>query len=193
MRIVFTLVLACVLQLTVSAQQTQEPPETATGAVVPHAKTRMAAAYARAEKESKKVFVQFHASWCTWCHKMDASMNDIACRDFFASNFVIVHLVVDESKDKKQLETPGADSMRAVYNGAGQGIPFWLLLDSKGNLISDSRLRKPGLANDLGENTGCPATEEEVDFWIAALKKAVAVSAEQEAKIRVRFRKNEVK
>lgn len=134
----------------------------------------------------------FHASWCTWCHKMDASMNDAACKDFFDKNFVVVHLVVDESKDKKNLETPGADAMRTKYHGEGQGIPFWLIFDSKGVLISDSKLHKPSDNNDIGENVGCPASDAEVNFFIAALKKAVSVSAAQEAGIRERFRKNDV-
>lgn len=157
------------------------------------ARTILQDAIAKAAKENKSVFVMFHASWCTWCHKMDASMNDAACSDYFNKNYVIVHLVVDESKDKKDLETPGADAMRTQYNGEGQGIPFWLIFDSKGNLISDSKMHKTSDTNDIGENVGCPASGPEVDFFITALKKSAALSAETETKIRERFRLNEVK
>ncbi|HQV55912.1 MAG TPA: thioredoxin family protein, partial [Chitinophagaceae bacterium] len=58
-------------------------------------------AYALAAKENKKVFIMFHASWCGWCHKMDKSMNDESCKKYFDDNFVIRHLVVNESPDKK--------------------------------------------------------------------------------------------
>ncbi|MES1220386.1 MAG: thioredoxin family protein, partial [Bacteroidota bacterium] len=80
------------------------------------------AAVAEAAKENKKVFIIFHASWCGWCHKMDSSMNDKACKKFFDDNYVIRHLVVHESKDKKKLENPGAAEMLKKYNGADQGI-----------------------------------------------------------------------
>ena len=65
-------------------------------------------AYQQAAKENKNVFVIFHASWCGWCHKMDKSMNDPICKKFFDDNYIIRHLVVDEAKDKKNLENPGA-------------------------------------------------------------------------------------
>src|SRR5262245_59579866 len=77
-----------------------------------------------AAKENKNVFVIFHASWCGWCHKMDTSINDKTCKDFFYKNYVIRHLVVDESRDKKALENPGADELRAKYHGDNEGIPF---------------------------------------------------------------------
>lgn len=159
----------------------------------PGAQTMLKEACAKAEKEKKDVFVIFHASWCTWCHKMDASMNDASCRDFFNKNFITVHFVVDENPDKKSLETPGADELRTQYHGEGQGIPFWLVFDSNGNLISDSKMPNTSGANDIGENTGCPASAAEVDFFISVLKKCTTVSAGDEVKIRERFRKNEVK
>jgi len=81
-------------------------------------------AYQQAAKEKKNVFVMFHASWCGWCHKMDKSMNDPACKKFFDDNYIIRHLVVDEAKDKKNLENPGAAEMKIKYNGDGQGIPL---------------------------------------------------------------------
>ena len=100
-------------------------------------------AYQQAAKENKNVFLMFHASWCGWCHKMDKSMNDTSCKKFFDDNYVICHLVTDESKDKKNLENPGAAEMKIKYNGEGLGIPFWLVFDKDGNLLSDSKIR-PG-------------------------------------------------
>src|SRR5215212_8327496 len=85
----------------------------------------MQQAYQQAAKEKKKVLVIFHASWCGWCHKMDSSMNDKNCRKFFEDNFVTCHMVVNESKDKKNLENPGADEFKIKYHGDGVGIPFW--------------------------------------------------------------------
>ncbi|MCX6316747.1 MAG: thioredoxin family protein [Bacteroidetes bacterium] len=178
-----TLLLLILLHVVSAGQQVNGVPDT---------KQIMADAYAKAQREKKSVFVMFHASWCTWCQKMDASMKDPACSTFFDQQFVMVHLVVDEAKDKKQLETPGAADMRKQYGGEGQGIPYWLMFDRNGKLISDSKLHTAADKNDFGENVGCPASAAEVDFFIGALKKCTLLSAEQESAIRERFRKNEV-
>lgn len=148
-------------------------------------------AYLQAAKENKNVFVMFHASWCVWCHRMDTSMNDAACKKFFDDNYIIRHLVVDESKDKKSLETPGGAEMKIKYNGDGQGIPFWLVFDKDGNLLTDSKMRKEGEGPEKGDNAGCPATEKEVDFFIDVLKKTSSISKEQIEIIRKRFREND--
>ena len=68
--------------------------------MAPSANDILKEAYQQATKENKNVFVMFHASWCGWCHRMDNSMNDETCKNFFTDNYVIRHLVVDESADK---------------------------------------------------------------------------------------------
>ena len=148
-------------------------------------------AYRQAAKENKNVFVIFHASWCGWCHKMDTSMNDPVCKAFFNDNYVIRHLVVDESKDKLALENPGAKELKIKYNGDGQGIPFWLIFDKEGNLLSDSKMRGKMEGPEKGANTGCPASEKEVAFFVDVLQKTSKLNTEQLEIIRKRFRKNE--
>ena len=52
---------------------------TTLGCVAQHMPTTesiLSTAYNQAQKEKKNVFVIFSASWCGWCKKMDASMND---------------------------------------------------------------------------------------------------------------------
>lgn len=61
---------------------------------------------------NKNVLVIFHASWCGWCHKMDSSILDNKCRKFFQENYVIAHLTVEESPNKKQMENPGAAEIK---------------------------------------------------------------------------------
>ena len=65
-------------------------------------------AYSEAARQNKKVLVLFHASWCGWCQKMDAAMNDNSVKKYFTDNYVVKHLVVYESKGKENLENPGA-------------------------------------------------------------------------------------
>lgn len=159
------------------------------------AKEILANAFSQASKEHKKVFVKFSASWCGWCKKMDASMQDPAVKTYFDDNFVTVHLVVDESKDKLNLETPGADEIRLQYNGDNkQGIPFWLILDDKGTLLADSYMRTKGqLPTEKGENTGCPASNEEVSYFLGILMRTTSLSKEALSIIGERFRENQIK
>ena len=148
-------------------------------------------AYLKAAKENKNVFVLFHASWCGWCHKMDKSMNDPVCKKFFDDNYIITHLVVDESKDKKALENPGANELRNKYYGDGMGIPFWLVFDKEGKLLFDSKIRAVGEGPEKGENTGCPANAEEVAYFVKVIKNTSKLNAAQLEIIIKRFRENE--
>jgi hypothetical protein len=152
----------------------------------------MQEAMQQAAKEKKNIFIIFHASWCGWCHKMDSSMDEESCRKFFDDNYVIRHLVVDESRDKKNLENPGANEFRAKYNGDNQGIPFWLIFDKNGVLIADSQMRPAGAGLDTrGANLGCPATEQDVTQFVEILKKTAHPTKSQLRAIEKRFRMNE--
>lgn len=148
----------------------------------------MQKACAQAAKENKKVFIMFTASWCGWCKRMDKSMNDEECKKYFDENFVVRHMVVDESGDKKNLETPGGAAFRTRYGGDGQGIPFWLIFDKDGNLVADSM--KPDGSTGGKLNTGCPAEPAEVDYFISVLRKTTKLKEDQLEKISKRFRKN---
>jgi thioredoxin-related protein len=151
----------------------------------------MKKAQQQAAAEKKNVFVMFHASWCIWCHRMDTSMNDASCRDYFKNNYVVVHMTVSESDTVKHPDTPGAQEMMNKYYGAGLGIPYWLIFDKNGSLLADSKIRTPDQAEAQGDNIGCPATADEVEAFIVKLKKTSVLSDAQADAIRKRFRQNE--
>ena len=151
----------------------------------------MQEAYSIAKKENKKVLVIFHASWCGWCHKMDTSLNDPSVKKYFDNNFVIRHMVVFESKGKENLENPGALEMLSKYNGKDDGIPFWLIFDKDEKFLVDSKRKSIENGVEKFTNSGCPATKEEVDYFIEVLKKTTALKEDELEKIRIRFRKNE--
>lgn len=142
----------------------------------------------QAAREHKKVFIIFHASWCGWCHRMDSIMANADCKKLFADNFVIRHLTVQEAKGKEHLENPGGTAMMEKYQGKGKGIPFWLIFDANGKLLADCLMRPDGAGLDKpGENTGCPATKEEVAHFVKVLKQTTALNAGQLAVIEKNF------
>ena len=145
-------------------------------------------AKAEAAKTHKNIFVIFHASWCVWCHRMDTAMNDDGTKSFFDKSYVIKHLTVDESKDKKDLENPGAAALRTKYHGDQQGIPYWFILDKNGKLLADSRLHSDD-GKVTGNNVGCPAQPDEVAYFIRVLKKTSDLTDAQLEMIKERFLK----
>lgn len=151
----------------------------------PNSGSIMAAAYKKAAKENKNVFVIFHASWCGWCKKLDASLNDATVKKTFDARYVTVHLTVQENAANKKSENRGADVFLKKYKGQDAGLPFFLIMDKKGKFLGDSFVK--------GENLGCPATEEEVSAFIALLRKTSKISEDQLQIFSARFRQNEAK
>lgn len=175
--------LILLLLLIVSGAFAQETPRSADEI--------MNEAIANATAENKSIFLMFHASWCGWCKKMDASMKDETCKDFFDKNYVIIHMVVKESAANKHLENPGAAELLAKHKGDKSGIPFWLIFDNKGELLADSFIRPEGTGMDqAGSNIGCPAKEDEIAAFITKLKTTSSPTKEEEAAITERFKKN---
>ncbi|HKH63189.1 MAG TPA: thioredoxin family protein [Flavitalea sp.] len=145
-------------------------------------------AYRQAATDNKNVFLMFHASWCGWCHKLDSSINDKTVSDFFNNSYVITHLIVYESKDKKNLENPGALELLGKYKGNDLGIPYWIIFDKNGKWLADSQMRQEGADfNVLGENVGCPASREEVNHFLKVLAKTSSLNANQLSVVEKRF------
>jgi thioredoxin-related protein len=151
----------------------------------------MTDAFKLAKSEGKSVMIVFHASWCGWCKKFEASVNDPSCRNFFEDNFVIRYLDILERGDKKSIENPGAIDIFNKNGGEGGGIPYFLIYDKNKNLISDSKMKMPGDGPEKPmQNIGCPASEEEAAAFIKILSKAEKISDAEKIAITERFRKN---
>ncbi len=144
----------------------------------------LSGAYSKAAKEHKKVLLIFHASWCGWCRKMEASLNDATVKPLIDKNYVTAYLDVLENIKDKSLENAGAVDSLTHYDGKDSGLPFWTVLDKNRNVLAKSE-------DKLGGNIGCPASEAEVRAFIQILKQTSLLSEGELKLIAVRFRRNE--
>ncbi len=158
---------------------------------MPSASTVMSRAEVKAKKENKNILLIFHASWCPLCKKMEACLNDPSCKKMFDDNYVIAYLDVLESKDKKKLENPGGLDLLKEYRAEEAGLPFWVILDSHGMLLFDSRIRPKGTGLDVpGKNVGCPTQVDEVNFFVKVLKETSNLKDTDLSVIQELFSKN---
>ncbi|MFD0793955.1 thioredoxin family protein [Mucilaginibacter litoreus] len=149
-------------------------------------------AYAKAAKENKNVMLIFHASWCGWCKKMEASINDPLVKKMFDDNYVITTLDVMEQPAKKSLENPGSLEVMTKLKGEKSGLPFWVILDATGKVLADSQIRPAGASLDTyGDNVGCPASESEVATFTKILKATSKLNDGQLTVIAKRFALNQ--
>jgi thiol-disulfide isomerase/thioredoxin len=138
---------------------------------LPSSETVLNNAFAQAAKENKKVLLIFHASWCGWCKKMEASINDPLCKKMFDDNYVTAYLDVMENPGNETLENPGSMDVIKKYGGDKSGLPFWLILDAKGLVLANCELKRDGAATAGPEdNIGCPANEKEIVYFTNILK-----------------------
>ncbi|MBC7509814.1 MAG: hypothetical protein H7320_13860 [Ferruginibacter sp.] len=64
-------------------------------------------------------------------------MNDAIIKKIFLDNYVAIHFTVFEFPENKKMELPGATEFRKLYKSNNKAdLPFWLVMDSKGNLCS---------------------------------------------------------
>lgn len=139
-------------------------------------------ALTEAKSGNKNVLLMFHASWCKWCHIMEKNMNLPETKPVFDKKFVTAYIDVQEGGEKKKLENPGGEELMNRYKGKDAGLPFWLILNPKGEVLADS-------FNDKKENLGCPSTAEEVDVFAAKLKKSAKMNDNELQAVRNAFLK----
>ncbi|MEI9974019.1 MAG: hypothetical protein WDO73_19395 [Ignavibacteriota bacterium] len=89
-----------------------------------------------------------------------------------------MHCTVEESEQKKALETPGGDALLKSLGGPA-GLPYFAFLDEKGAPIVNSR--RPRDNGQPGDNIGHPAEPQEVDWFMTMLSKAAPRMTRDEA------------
>ena len=151
----------------------------------PSAQELLSVAVKTAKAENKTILVHFAASWCGWCKRLDAFLQAPEVGKLMSEKYVLLELTVQESREKKALENPGAEELMSKMGGANAGLPFYFFLDKEGKKIGDS-LAMPG-----GKNIGHPANAEEIKAFVGLLKQtAPRMTSEQLAKIADYLNKN---
>ena len=143
-------------------------------AEAPTADQVLSTAKAKAVAEHKAIFVHFGASWCGWCKRLDAFLDQPDIKPLFGKYFIPVKLVVQENDKNKSLENPGSDAVLKRLGGPS-GLPYSAFLDAQGALIVNSKRN--------GENIGYPAAPEEIDWFIQMMKKAAPKISQDDVKI----------
>jgi thiol-disulfide isomerase/thioredoxin len=134
----------------------------------PSADQMLSQAEATATAEHKVVFVHFGASWCGWCRRLDAFLNQPNIKSIFEKYFVTVKVVVQESEKNKGLENPGGEDFLKKFGGP-DGLPYSAFLDAHGGLIVNSKL--PSSMGGEG-NIGFPVKPQEVDWFVKMMRTA---------------------
>lgn len=139
----------------------------------------------QAESSDKTVFLIFHASWCGWCKKLDAGLQDPGVKPHIEANYIVTHLVVMESKEKKELENSGGSEVMKELGGEKSGLPFYAFIDGKGKMIANSNTMPKE------QNIGYPAANEEITAFEGLLQKSAKhLTNEQRAQVMGYFVKN---
>lgn len=171
----FTLVASFAAVPRVNAQELIKPtapaaaaapaPKTAPTPAPVDARVLLKDAMKKASKEKKAILVVFGASWCGWCHRLDAFLAHPDAKPILEDNYVIVHLDVKESGPKKSQENPSGNEVLAELGGDEAGLPFYAFLNAKGDKVADSN------AMPKNSNIGYPAAPEEIAAFEGLLKK----------------------
>ena len=116
---------------------------------------------------NKKLFLVFGYQGCGWCRVLDKYHQDSSVNAILSKYFSIAKIDIYKTK-------AGVD----LYKTYGKpGTPSWTIFDLKGDVLVDS---------DNGKgNIGYPAEENELEYYVFALRKAVSTISETECAILV--------
>ena len=134
----------------------------------PTAEMLLSQGMAKAKAEHKNVLLDFKASWCPWCVRLDALYEDPKFADKFKKAFVIVPIVIVEREELKSKTNEGWEALMLRYRKhKDQDIPYEVILNPRGKQLADSYEKYGG---NLPNNAGFPQTSDEIEAYLNQLK-----------------------
>jgi thioredoxin-related protein len=112
---------------------------------------------AKASSEGKLVFLHFGSPGCGWCRKLDAFLAREDMATTLGREFVGVKIDLSRMSG-------GPEVLKRYNPTAAGGIPWFVFLDATGNAVATS--------DGPRGNIGYPAKPEEIEHFIAMLKKS---------------------
>lgn len=140
------------------------------------AATVLSDAVAKAKHEHKSVLFGFHATWCSWCHRLDKFLNSDGIKPIVDRHLEIVWIDgMERTPEKKaQYENSGWERLMDQYGAKEAGLPAFFILNGKGETMASSIRPK-----EKGGNTGYPGEPDEIAHFIGMMKAAGMTDAEQ--------------
>jgi thioredoxin-related protein len=111
-------------------------------------------ALARASSDERKVFLSFGAPWCGWCHRLENFLARPEISVILDRDFIMLKIDIDRMK--------GGNDMLSRYRSQESGIPWFAILNAKGEKLAKSE------APD-GSNIGYPVEPKEIDTFMAMI------------------------
>jgi thiol-disulfide isomerase/thioredoxin len=127
----------------------------------------------RASSEDKKVFLTFGAPWCGWCHRLENFLARPEISAILDRDFVVLKIDTDRM-------TQGKDVMGKYRPSESGGIPWYAILDAKGEKLATS-----DLLDGSNKNIGYPAEPKEIDAFMSLIEgKSRRIDPSQVAQLR---------
>jgi len=134
------------------------------------AKNVVEEALSRAASGDKRLFLAFGAPWCGWCHRLEDWLKDPEVAAILERDFVVAKVDIDRMTDGKNV-------MLHHRSSASGGIPWYVVLDSKGKSL--------GTADGPEGNIGYPFKPKEIDHFVNLVRSASQhIDAQQLEKLR---------
>jgi thioredoxin-related protein len=142
-------------------------------------------AVAEAQSSKKNVLLIFQATWCKWCKRLEAMLENPEIKPIIDKNYIIARLDVMERGEKIQThENSGGKEILSRFGGSQSGLPFIVFLNKKGKMIANSNVMPKK------QNIGYPGSEEEITTFIQLLKQTAPRMTNKERGRIVKYLKN---